>query len=179
MIKKAGYIPVLPRAGLDQTILKTGATVALAFIKHYTLAVIKFIMNKFYLNVKSLSRSMEELKKHLQSYLTPESGLVGVVLSDREGVPLVRVTGEACPDAVTRTSFLSSFAGTSQVSLDNGQKHFKLWLCYQEVGGKLGLGTNNTLVAVYGQYQVCDDSYSMHELSQMSRLSIINTRLSS
>ena len=65
-----------------------------------------------------LYRSMEELKKHLQSYLTPESGLVGVVLSDREGVPLVRVTGEgeACPDAVTRTSFLSSFAGTSQVS---------------------------------------------------------------
>ena len=88
---------------------------------------------------------MEELKKHLQSYLTPESGLVGVVLSDREGVPLVRVTGEACPDAVTRTSFLSSFAGTSQ-----------------EVGGKLGLGTNNTLVAVYGQYQVLTNlKYSM------------------
>ena len=64
-----------------------------------------------------LYRSMEELKKHLQSYLTPKSGLVGVVLSDREGVPLVRVTGgEVCPDAVTRTSFLSSFAGTSQVS---------------------------------------------------------------
>ena len=40
-----------------------------------------------------LYRSMEELKKHLQSYLTPKSGLVGVVLSDREGVPLVRVTG--------------------------------------------------------------------------------------
>ena len=59
---------------------------------------------------------MEELKKHLGSYLTPESGLVGVVLSDREGVPLVRVTTEACPDPVTRTSFLSSFAGTSQVS---------------------------------------------------------------
>ena len=94
-------------------------------------------MNRFYLNVNYFSRSMEELKKHLQSYLTPESGLVGVVLSDREGVPLLRATGEACPDAVTKTSFLSSFAGTSQ-----------------EVGGKLGIGTNNTLVAVYGQYQV-------------------------
>ena len=102
------------------------------------------MITEFYLNVNDIFRSMEELKKHLQSYLTPESGLVGVVLSDREGVPLVRVTGEACPDAVTRTSFLSSFAGTSQ-----------------EVGGKLGLGTNNTLVAVYGQYQVFDYKYSL------------------
>ena len=108
-------------------------------------------MNKFYLNVNDLFRSMEELKKHLQSYLTPESGLVGVVLSDREGVPLVSVTGEACPDAVTRTSFLSSFAGTSQ-----------------EVGGKLGLGTNNTLVAVYGQYQVINWKCSMPESDTMS-----------
>ena len=108
---------------------------------------------------------MEELKKHLQSYLTPESGLVGVVLSDREGVPLVRVTGEACPDAVTRTSFLSSFAGTSQ-----------------EVGGKLGLGTNNTLVAVYGQYQVLTKIGSIrcqYQIQSDVRLSIINTRLSS
>ena len=60
---------------------------------------------------------MEELKKHLHSYMTPESGLVGVVLSDREGVPLVRATGAECPDSVTRTGFLSSFAGTSQVIL--------------------------------------------------------------
>ena len=100
---------------------------------------------------------MEELKKHLQSYLTPESGLVGVVLSDREGVPLVRVTGEACPDAVTRTSFLSSFAGTSQ-----------------EVGGKLGLGTNNTLVAVYGQYQVLTHwKYSM-PVSNPTRCQVVH-----
>ena len=42
-----------------------------------------------------------------------------------------------CPDTVTRPSFLSSFAGTSQ-----------------EVGGKLGLGRNSRLVAVYGQHQV-------------------------
>ena len=80
---------------------------------------------------------MEELRKHLSSYLTPDSGLVAILLSDREGVPLTRVTSDTCPDHVTRSSFLSSFVGTSQ-----------------EVGGKMGMGRNNTLVAVYGQYQV-------------------------
>ena len=48
-----------------------------------------------------------------------------------------------CPDTVTRPSFLSSFAGTSQ-----------------EVGGKLGLGRNSRLVAVYGQHQVV---HTQHE----------------
>ena len=80
---------------------------------------------------------MEELRKHLSSYLTPESGLVGLMLSDREGVPLLRATQAGCPDSVTRPAFLAAFAGSSQ-----------------EVGGKLGLGRNTSLVAVYGQYQV-------------------------
>ena len=80
---------------------------------------------------------MEELRKHLSSHLTPESGLVGLILSDREGVPLLRATRAECPDSVTRPAFLAAFAGSSQ-----------------EVGGKLGLGRNTSLVAVYGQYQV-------------------------
>ena len=80
---------------------------------------------------------MEELRKHLSSHLTPESGLVGLILSDREGVPLLRSTRAECPETVTRPAFLAAFAGSSQ-----------------EVGGKLGLGRNTSLVAVYGQYQV-------------------------
>jgi len=80
---------------------------------------------------------MEELRKHLGTYMSQDPDLVGIILSDREGVPLLRVTTPECPDSVSRISFLSSFAGTSQ-----------------EVGGKLGLGRNNTLVAVYGNYQV-------------------------
>ena len=43
---------------------------------------------------------MEELRKHLATYLSPEAGLVGVLLSDREGVPLLRVT----TDQVSRAS---------------------------------------------------------------------------
>ena len=57
---------------------------------------------------------MEELRKHLTSYLTPESGLVGLVLSDREGVPLLRSITKDCPDSVTRPAFLAAFAGSSQ-----------------------------------------------------------------
>ena len=44
---------------------------------------------------------MEELRKHLTTYLSPEAGLVGVLLSDREGVPLLRVT----TDQVSRASY--------------------------------------------------------------------------
>ena len=80
---------------------------------------------------------MEDLKKHLNSYMLPDSGLMGIMLSDKDGVPVLRVTSAQCPDTVTRSSFVASFAGTSQ-----------------EVGGKLGLGNNNTLVAVYGEHQV-------------------------
>ena len=80
---------------------------------------------------------MEDLRKHLSSYMTPDSGLIGIVLSDREGVPLTRVLADSCPEHVSRHSFLSSFSGTSQ-----------------EVGGKMGLGRNSTLVAVYGEHQV-------------------------
>ena len=57
---------------------------------------------------------MEDLEKHLRSHLTPESGLVGLILSDREGVPLVRSTRADCPDSVTRPAFLAAFAGSSQ-----------------------------------------------------------------
>ena len=42
---------------------------------------------------------MEELRKHLATYLSPEAGLVGVLLSDREGVPLLRVTTDQVSSA--------------------------------------------------------------------------------
>ena len=94
---------------------------------------------------------MEELRKHLSSYLTPESGLVGLMLSDREGVPLLRATQAGCPDSVTRPAFLAAFAGSSQ-----------------EVGGKLGLGANTSLVAVYGEYQVIHHQHSQVILTMVA-----------
>ena len=57
---------------------------------------------------------MEDLKKHLNSYMLPDSGLLGIMLSDKDGVPVLRVTSDQCPDSVTRSSFVASFAGTSQ-----------------------------------------------------------------
>ena len=100
---------------------------------------------------------MEELRKHLSSHLTPESGLVGLILSDREGVPLLRATKAECPDSVTRPAFLAAFAGSSQ-----------------EVGGKLGLGRNTSLVAVYGQHQVIHHQHQ-HVILTMVATSDANT----
>ena len=96
--------------------------------------------------------TMEELRKHLSTFLTPESGLVGLVVSDREGVPLVRSTTGDCPDTVTRPAFMAAFAGSSQ-----------------EVGGKLGLGRNTSLVAVYGEYQVIHHHHHQVILTMVAR----------
>ena len=45
---------------------------------------------------------MEDLKKYLNSYITPDSGLLGILLSDKDGVPVLRVTTDQCPESVTR-----------------------------------------------------------------------------
>ena len=95
---------------------------------------------------------MEELRQHLSSHLTPESGLVGLVVSDSDGVPLVRASTAQCPESVTRPAFLAAFAGSSQ-----------------EVGGKLGLGANTSLVAVYGQYQVIHHQHSQVILTMVAK----------
>ena len=42
------------------------------------------------------------------------------------------------------------------------------------MGGKLGLGTNNTLVAVYGQYQVCDDKYQIFYSRIKSNVKVVH-----
>ena len=60
----------------------------------------------------------------------------------QEGVPIVKVAEAECPDSLTRPSFLASYTGTSG-----------------EGAGKLGLGANQNLVAVYSQYQVVHSSH--------------------
>lgn len=80
---------------------------------------------------------MEELRKHLSSYLSVVPGLLGIVLSDREGVLMLRANLPECPEHSTKPAFLMSYAGSSQ-----------------EQAGKLGLGMNTSLVAVYASHQV-------------------------
>ena len=80
---------------------------------------------------------MEDLRKHLSSYLATVPGLLVIVLSDREGVPMVRANLQECPEPVTKPAFLTSYTGSTQ-----------------EQAGKMGLGSNTCLVAVYASHQV-------------------------
>ena len=54
----------------------------------------------------------------------------------------MKVAEAECPDSLTRPSFLASYTGSSG-----------------EGAGKLGLGANQNLVAVYSQYQVVHSSH--------------------
>ena len=80
---------------------------------------------------------MEDLRKHLSSYLSTVPGLLGIVLSDREGVPLVRANLQECPEQATKPAFLTNYTGSTQ-----------------EQAGKMGLGSNTCLIAVYNKHQV-------------------------
>ncbi|CAG0895565.1 unnamed protein product [Darwinula stevensoni] len=70
------------------------------------------------------------------SALMRVNGLLAVVISDRDGVPLLKVTTEACPELALRPSFLSAFPIAS------------------EQYNKIGHGKNEFIISMYGNYQV-------------------------
>lgn len=63
------------------------------------------------------------------------SGLHCVLITDRDGVPLVRVK-ENVPDVGLKPIFLATFATAT------------------DQAGKLGLGKNQNIISVYSNYQV-------------------------
>lgn len=80
---------------------------------------------------------VEEVKRYLHDALKTISGLHAIVISDREGVPLVRVYDETATDTVAlRPNFLAS-AGVAM-----------------EQASKFSLGTSKTLVFIMNQNQV-------------------------
>uniref|UniRef100_A0A8C5QJQ8 Mitogen-activated protein kinase scaffold protein 1 n=1 Tax=Leptobrachium leishanense TaxID=445787 RepID=A0A8C5QJQ8_9ANUR len=78
----------------------------------------------------------EELKRFLYKKLPSVEGLHGIVVSDRDGVPVLKVANESAPEHALRPSFLSTFAlATDQ-------------------GSKLGLSKNKSIICYYNTYQV-------------------------
>jgi len=85
---------------------------------------------------------MEEIRKLLMSYVEDVPGMLGIVLSDREGIPIIRCTLDDCPEPATRPAFLSAHSASL------------------EQAGKMGMGANETIMAVYQNYQVIHMLYS-------------------
>lgn len=78
----------------------------------------------------------EEVKKNLYEMLSKVNGLYCILITDRDGVPLLRVSSDKAPEHAMRPNFISTFG----LAVDQG--------------GKLGLGKTETLICSYSQYQV-------------------------
>lgn len=93
----------------------------------------------------------EETKRVLQEILTKVPGLYCILITDREGVPVVKVCTEKAPEGAMRFGFITTFG----LAVDQGSK--------------LGLGRTSTLICYYSQYQVI----------QMNKLPLVLTFIAS
>nr|XP_023028098.1 ragulator complex protein LAMTOR3 [Leptinotarsa decemlineata] len=83
-----------------------------------------------------MSIMVEEARKYLQDIIARISGLYCILVTDRDGVPLLKVATEKTPEHATRPNFISTFG----LAIDQGSK--------------LGLGKTSTIICSYSQYQV-------------------------
>ncbi|GAB6018844.1 hypothetical protein CHUAL_000505 [Chamberlinius hualienensis] len=79
---------------------------------------------------------MDALRKSLYQLIQRIPGLRSIVITDRDGVPILKVTTEGTPELAIRPAFLSTFGmATDQAS-------------------KMGLGRNRSIICSYSSYQV-------------------------
>ncbi|XP_067625994.1 ragulator complex protein LAMTOR3 homolog [Eurosta solidaginis] len=78
----------------------------------------------------------DEVKKYFNSILNKVNGLFVIQVTDRDGVPLLRVSQDKNIDFALMPSFIPTFATAS------------------EQAGKLGLGRNKVIISMYSNYQV-------------------------
>lgn len=81
------------------------------------------------------------LSSYFQSLLSKVEGSLAFLITDRNGVPIVKVLSGKCPESATRGSFLSTFATAT------------------EQASKLGLSNNKRMICMYPSYQVVMFNY--------------------
>lgn len=79
---------------------------------------------------------MDELKQLLNDYIVSVPGILGIILSDKEGIPIIRCKVDDCPESALKAQFISAHCTAA------------------EQANKLGMGSNETIMAVYKNYQV-------------------------
>ena len=79
---------------------------------------------------------LQDSKKFLHELLNSVEGLYSIIITDRDGVPVLSVANEVAPELAMRTNFLSTFTMAT------------------EQGSKLGLGKNKSVICMYSSYQV-------------------------
>ncbi|KAJ8045963.1 Ragulator complex protein LAMTOR3-A [Holothuria leucospilota] len=76
------------------------------------------------------------VKKDIWDLMQMIEGLEAVIIADRDGVPILKVSTELVPDASTRPAFLATFATAA------------------DQASKLGLSKNKTIICSFHSYQV-------------------------
>ncbi|XP_050293990.1 ragulator complex protein LAMTOR3 homolog [Anthonomus grandis grandis] len=94
---------------------------------------------------------MDEVRKNLQEILSKIDGLYCILFTDRDGVPLLKISTDKTPENAIKPGFISTFC----LAIDQGSK--------------LGLGKTNTLICSYSQYQII----------QMNKIPLIVTFIAS
>jgi len=79
---------------------------------------------------------LQELRKYVTGLLQRVDGLLAIVITDRDGVHLVKAIKEQVPEMALRPSFLSTFAMAA------------------DQAGKLGVAKNKKIISMYSNYQV-------------------------
>ncbi|KAJ8875842.1 hypothetical protein PR048_023743 [Dryococelus australis] len=77
-----------------------------------------------------------EMRKYLNQLLLKVDGLHCIIITDRDGVPVLKVSHDKAPELAMRPNFLSTFAMAT------------------DQGSKLGLGKNKLVICCYSSYQV-------------------------
>uniref|UniRef100_A0A3P9J1K1 Late endosomal/lysosomal adaptor, MAPK and MTOR activator 3 n=1 Tax=Oryzias latipes TaxID=8090 RepID=A0A3P9J1K1_ORYLA len=78
---------------------------------------------------------LQDLKRFLYKQMQSVDGLHAIVVTDRDGVPVIKVANDSVPVHALRPGFLSTFAlATDQ-------------------GSKLGLSKNKSIICYYNTYQ--------------------------
>jgi len=78
----------------------------------------------------------DELRKALFQILSSYDGLYAIIISDRDGVTILKANIETVPELSLRMNFLSTFGtATDQAS-------------------KLGMGRNNRIISMYQNHQI-------------------------
>ncbi|XP_061842876.1 ragulator complex protein LAMTOR3 [Nerophis lumbriciformis] len=79
---------------------------------------------------------VDDLKKYLFKQLQSVEGIHAIVVTDRDGVPVIKVASDNAPGPAMKPGFLSTFAlATDQ-------------------GSKLGLSKNKSIICYYNSYQI-------------------------
>uniref|UniRef100_A0A4W5PHK0 Late endosomal/lysosomal adaptor, MAPK and MTOR activator 3 n=1 Tax=Hucho hucho TaxID=62062 RepID=A0A4W5PHK0_9TELE len=98
---------------------------------------------------------LQDLNRYLYKQLPSVEGLHAIVVTDRDGVPVIKVAKDNAPEYALRPGFLSTFAlATDQDS-------------------KLRLSKNKSIICYYNTYQIVQFNRLPSMISFIARSSLI------